>query len=170
MIVRSFQAAMPHCSLWVVNNCLNKHSVLLGTVEPMRLDLRRMGELMSRRGMAEDLQQISVYTPYDFVDCCVVTEEGLRRLGGEGPLHTDDRPHLEFGATIKRDVETSWLDVLSAIAACHSPIDPYVANAVALPGRADTPQTILQQYHTGTTYTLQGMQGMPGDPDMMNGL
>jgi spermidine synthase len=170
MIVRSFQAVMPHCSLWMVNNCLNKHSVLLGTLEPMRLDLQRIGAVMSRRGRAEDLKQISVCSPYDFADCCVVTEEGLRKLGGEGPLHTDDRPQLEFGATIKRNIEASWLGVLSAIATFHSSIEPYVTNAVALPGVTESPQTILQQYDQGTAYTLQGMVGMlQGDSEVMNG-
>ena len=114
IIVRSFQAAMPHCSLWMVNNCLNKHAVLLGTLEPMQLDLKRIDELMKRGDIAEDLRQISIYSSYDFVDCSVVTEEGLRKLGGEGPLHTDDRPHLEFGVTIKRDSEACWLAVLDA--------------------------------------------------------
>lgn len=168
IIVRSFQAVMPHCSLWMVNNCLNKHSVLLGTLEPMQLDLRRIGAIVSRRTIAEDLQQISIYSPYDFVDCLVVTEEGLRKLGGEGPLHTDDRPYLEFGATIKRDVEACWLDVLSGIATFHTPIQPYVTNAVAVPGQTDPPQIILQQYDAGTAYTLKGMVGMlQGDPEIM---
>lgn len=168
IIVRSFQAAMPHCSLWMVNNCLNKHSVLLGTLEPMQLDLRRIGEIVGRRTIADDLKQISIHSPYDFVDCLVVTEEGLRKLAGAGPLHTDDRPYLEFGATIKRDLEACWLDVLGGIAAFHSPIQPYVTNTGAIPGQTDPPQTILQQYDLGTTYTLQGMVGMlQGDPEIM---
>ena len=39
-----------------------------------------------------------------------------RQLGGSGPLHTDDRPHLEYGVTIKRDIETCWQAVLAAMA------------------------------------------------------
>ena len=168
IIVRSFQAAMPHCSLWMVNNCLNKHAVLLGTLEPMQLDLKRIGELMGRGDIAEDLRQISIYSPYDFVDCSVVTEEGLRKLAGEGPLHTDDRPHLEFGVTIKRDSEACWLAVLDAIRTHHTSIAPYVTNAVAGPGQAEPPQAILQQYCEGTEHTLRGMVGMlQGAPEIV---
>ncbi len=168
IIVRSFQAAMPHCSLWMVNNCLNKHAVLLGTVEPMQLDLQRIGELMARPDIAEDLRRISIYSPYDFVDCSVVTEEGLRELAGEAPLHTDDQPCLEFGVTIKRDSEACWLKVLDAIRAYHTSIAPYVTNAVVMPGQTEPPQIILQQYCEGTEYTLRGMVGMlQGDPDIV---
>jgi len=169
IIVRSFQKAMPNCSLWVANNCLNKHSVLLGTLEPMQLDLRRISEIMSRSIIADDLQQISIHTAYDFVDCCLVGEEGLRRLAGDGPLHTDDRPRLEFGATIKRDAEACWLDVFYAIGECHTPIQPYVTNAAAMPGQTPEPQVVLQQYYLGTRYTLLGLVGMlEGNPQVMN--
>jgi len=168
IIVRSFQAAMPHCSLWMVNNCLNKHAVLLGTLEPMQLDLQRIGELMGRGDIAEDLRGISVYSPYDFVDCAVVAGEGLRRLAGAGPLHTDDRPHLEFGVTIKRDSEACWLAVLDAIRLHHTPVLPYVTNAATAPGQTEAPQAILQQYYEGTGHTLAGMVGMlQGDPDIV---
>jgi spermidine synthase len=165
IIVRSFQAAMPHCSLWMANNCLNKHAVLLGTLEPMQLDLKRIGDLMNRSDIATDLRQISIYSPYDLVNCSVVVEKGLRELAGEGPLHTDDRPCLEFGVTIKRDAEACWLAVLQAIGTYHTSVAPYVANAPAVPGETESPQTILQQYCEGTSYTLRGMVGMlQGDP------
>jgi hypothetical protein len=131
----------------------------------MQLDLNRIGQLMNRSEIATDLRQISIHSPYDFVDCAVVTEDGLRRLAGEGPLHTDDRPYLEFGVTIKRDAEACWLAVLDAIRTHHTPVAPYVTNAVAMPGQAEPSQVILQQYHEGTSHTLRGMVGMlQGDP------
>jgi len=165
IVVRSFQAAMPHCSLWMVKNCLNKHAVLLGTLEPMQLDLKRIGELMNRPALTADLRQISIYSPYDFVDCAVVTEEGLRKLAGGGPLHTDDQPYLEFGVTIKRDWEACWLEELQAICAYHTSVAPYVTGVPAAAGPLESPQAVLQQYGAATGYTLRGMIGMlEGDP------
>jgi Tfp pilus assembly protein PilF len=150
----------------MVNNCLNKHAVLLGTLEPMQLDLQRIAQGMSRNDIATDLRQISIHSPYDFVDCAVVTEEGLRKFAGDGPLHTDDRPHLEYGVTIKRDWEACWLTVLEAIRTHHTPVSPYVTHAV--PGQPESPQTILQQYYEGTQHTLLGMVGMlQGDPTIV---
>lgn len=167
IIVRSFQAAMPHSSLWMVNNCLNKHAVLLGTMEPMQFDLQRIHRIMGREDIAEDLRRISIHSPYDFVNSCLVAGEGLRRLGGGGPLHTDDRPYLEYGVTIKRDIEECWQAVLTAMAMYQTPVAPYVVNA-NLPGQTEHPQAILQQYYEGTAHILRGMIGMlQGDPEIV---
>jgi tetratricopeptide (TPR) repeat protein len=90
----------------------------------------------------------------------VVTEEGLKKLAREGPLHTDDRPCLEFGVTIKRDVDACWMAVLDAIRTCHMSVAPYVTNAPAGPGQLESPQAIVQQYCEGTSHTLRGMIAM----------
>lgn len=169
IIVRSFQAAMPHCSLWVANNCLNKHSVLLATLEPMQLDFHRIRRIMEPPLIADDLKQINVYTPYDFLDCLVVGADDLRRLAGDGPLHTDDTPFLEFGAAIKRDTEACWLDVFRAIRDHHTSIVPYVTNAGLLPESSEKPRETLQRYALATKHTLKGAVGaLIGDPDIMN--
>ncbi len=170
IIIRSFQAAMPHSSLWMANNCLNKHAVLLGTLELMRLDFRRIEKIVQRPDIAADLAQISIHSVYDFLDCLVVGQEGMRRLGSEGPLHIDDTPYLEFGAAAKRDVEGCWLAVLTAVGEHHSPVSPYVTNAAAGPTESESPEAILQQYYTGTKYTLLALVGMlQGSPQVMNG-
>jgi spermidine synthase len=169
IIMRSFQAAMPHSSLWVVNNCVNKHAVLLGTVEPMQLDFRRIKAIAERPDIAKDLEQINVYCVYDFLDCLLVGERELTSLGGQGPLHTDDKPYLEFGAAIKRDVEGSWLDILRSISEHCTPLLDHVTNVRLLPD-GENPAAILQQYSQATRHVLQGVVGaLIGDPDIMNG-
>jgi len=169
IVVRSFQAAMPHSSLWMVNNCLNKHGVLLGTLEPTTLDFQRIRQLLARPGIAADLKGINVDSAYDFFDWFVVGEEGLKALAGDGPRHTDDKPYLEFGAAIKRDVEGCWLDVIRAISQYHSPVLPCVTNAGRLPDQAEDPQVALQHYSDATGCTLRGVVGaLQGDPDIMH--
>jgi len=170
MIARSFQAAMPHASLWMVNNCLNKHAVLLATVEPTQLDFRRIRRIMERPEIADDLAQINVHSAYDFLDCLVVGDADLRQLAGTGPLHTDDTPYLEFGAAVKRDTEGCWLDILTAIRDHHTSMVKYVTKAGPLPDGSETPRVILQQYALATKHTLSGAVGaLLGDPDIMNG-
>ncbi len=169
IIVRSFQAAMPHSSLWMVNNCLNKHGVLLGTLEPTKLDFQRIRQLLARPDIAGDLKIINVHCVYDLLDWFVVGEEGLKALGGEGPLHRDDTPYLEFGAAIKRDSERCWLDVIQAISRYYSPVLPCVRNAGRLPDQPEDPRLVLQQYSQGTACTLRGVVGaLQGDPDTMH--
>jgi len=169
IIVRSFQAAMPHCSLWMVNNCLNKHAVLLGTLSPMRIDFQRVKELVERPDIATDLAQINIRSVYELLDCLVVGEAGSRKIGGDGPLHTDDRPALEFGAAIKRDNEGCWLAVLGALSRNHSPVSTSVVNMGRTEQQTQQAREALQRYFAGTDYALRGLVGMlQGDPDLVN--
>ena len=169
IIVRSFQAAMPHSSLWMVNNCLNKHAVLLGTLGPTQIDFRRVRRLLDRPDIAADLEAIHIHSVYDFLDCLVMGEKGLKTLAGQGPLNTDDRPHLEFGAAIKRDVEGCWLAIMGALGTYCEPVLEYVTNAGPIPDRAEEPRVILQQYARCTKHTLCGVAGaLQGDPEIMN--
>jgi len=134
MIVRTFQEVMPHSSLWMANNCLNKHSVLLGSLSPLRIDFQRVKKLVERPDIAADLAEINIHSVYDFLDCFVVDEDGLRRIAEGVPLNTDDKPFLEFGAAIKRDVDASFAAVLSDVVKHHSPVLLRVVNT----GSTDT--------------------------------
>ncbi|HLB74285.1 MAG TPA: fused MFS/spermidine synthase [Sedimentisphaerales bacterium] len=166
VIVRSFQAAMPHCSLWMVNNCVNKHAVIVGTMEPMKIDFGRISELVARSSIAADLAVINIFSAYDFLDSLVVGEEGLRAIGGDGPLNTDDTPSLEFGAAIKRDVEGCWISVLKAIVDNHTPPSKYVVG-IGSGTEAESVTKMLEQYYRGTGHALRGMIGiLQGDPDI----
>lgn len=166
IIVRTFQAAMPYCSLWMVNNCTNKHAVIMGTMEPMEIDFGRISELMARPSIGDDLAQINVLTAYDFIDSMVVGEEGLRAIGGEGPLNTDDTPFLEFGASIKRDVEGCWITVLKSMVENHTRPSKYVVGKGGGP-QGEAVDKMLEQYYRGTGHALRGMIGiLQGDPEV----
>jgi spermidine synthase len=170
IIVRSFQAAMPHCSLWMVNNCLNKHAVLLGTLSPMRIDFQRVRELVERPDISADLAQINIHSVYELLDCFVAGEEGLQKIGGDGPLHTDDRPALEFGTAIKRDNEGCWLAVLGAMSRNHSRVSDAVVNIGKTEPESQHVKDTLERYFAGTRHALRGLVAMlQGDPDAVNG-
>ncbi len=169
IIVRSFQAAMPHSSLWMVNNCLNKHAVLMGTMSPMRIDFQQMSKHVERQDVSADLAVINVNSVYEFLDCFVVGERGLRNIGADGPLNTDDRPSLEFGAAIKRDNEQCWIDILAAMSRNHSPISANVVNMGTTDQDKQQVAAAMDRYFTGTHHALLGLLAMlEGDPEAMN--
>jgi spermidine synthase len=170
IIVRSFRAAMPHCSLWMVNNCLNKHAVLLGTLDPMRIDFQHVKKLVERPDILADLTQIDICSVYEFLDCFVVGAEGLQKIGGDGPLNTDDRPALEFGAAIKRDNDGCWLAILQAMSQNHSAVSETLVNLGAAQPQIQHVKATLTRYFAGTGHALRGLVAMlRGDPDAMNG-
>jgi len=169
VIIRSFQKVCPYSSLWMANNCLNKHSVLIGTLSPMRIDFQRVKKLVERKDISSDLRQINIHSVYDFLDCFVVGEDSLQKIGGAGPLNTDDKPSLEFGAAIKRDIEGCWLVVLNWLSQNHCPVSHYVYNTGRNEQGSEQVKANLEQYFRGTNHALMGLLGiLQGDPEIMN--
>ena len=169
IIVRSFQAAMPYNSLWMVNNCLNKHAVLMGTLLPTRIDFLHIKKLVERPDIATDLKEINVHSVYDFLDCFVVYQDGLRKIGGTGPLNTDDRPFLEFGAAIKRDTDGCWMAVFGQIYRNHYPFFQNVVNIGQTEQEAQKHRGMMEQYFKGTHHALLGLLAiLQGDSEIMN--
>ena len=82
---------------------------------PLRIDFQQISRQVGRPDVSADLAVINVNSVYELLDCLVVGEAGMRTIGGVGPLNTDDRPCLEFGAAIKRDNEQCWIDILAAM-------------------------------------------------------
>ena len=169
LILRSFRAAMPNCSLWMANNCLNKHAVLVGTIGEMRIDFQRASKLFERPDIAADLELINIHSVYDLLDCFVIDQHGMRNIGGDGPLNTDDRPSLEFGAAIKRDEDGCLMVVLSGLLENHCPISRYVVNLGATAAESQEVSRTLEQYFKGTGHALRALLGiLQGDPEIMN--
>jgi spermidine synthase/tetratricopeptide (TPR) repeat protein len=169
LVIRSFQAVMPHSSLWMINNCLNKHAVLLGTLSPMQIDFKRIKEVLERPDVSSDLATINIHSAFDLLDCLVVDENALQRIAGIGPLNTDDNPSLEFGASIKRDLDKCLETVLRWLTQNHSPILPYVVNLGDTEQESQQTKTVLEQYYAGTGHALLGLLGiLEGDPVVMN--
>ncbi len=169
IIVRSFQKVMPHSSLWMANNCLNKHAVLVGTVSPLEIDFQRVKKSVERPDLASDLAIINIHSVYDLLDCFVIDEEGLRKMGGAGPLNTDDRPSLEFGAAIRRELHKCFMTVLGELSQNHSPVLPHVVNLGDTQEESRQVTATLKQFFAGTSHALQGLlASMQGDAEIMN--
>jgi spermidine synthase len=168
LIIRSFQAVMPNSSLWLCNNSLNKHALLLGTLSELQIDFQCVKEIVERPDISADLAVINIHSVYDFLDCFVVNDAGLQKIAGGGPLNTDDKPRLEFGAAIKRDIDISLMNALGHVCNNHSSILPYLAK-LDQTAESQKVQQSLQQYFTGTGHALQGLLGiLQGDPDVMD--
>ncbi|MFH1883064.1 MAG: fused MFS/spermidine synthase [Planctomycetota bacterium] len=169
LIFRTFQKVMPHCCLWMANNCLNKHAVLAGSASGLQIDFQRARKLVERLDISSDFAIINIHSVYDFLDCFVVDEGGLRRIGGTGPLNTDDRPRLEFGAAIKRDEEGCLITAMKWLSREHSPVLPYLVNLGDTEEELQQVKSTLEQFYTGTGCALRGLLGiLQGDPQIMN--
>jgi hypothetical protein len=142
---------------------------LVGSASGLQIDFQRARKLVERLDISSDLAIINIHSVYDFLDCFVVDEGGLRRIGGTGPLNTDDRPRLEFGAAIKRDEEGCLITTMGWLSREHSPVLPYLVNLGDTEEESQQVKSTLEQFYTGTGYALRGLLGiLQGDPQIMN--
>ena len=169
LIFRTFQKVMPHCCLWMANNCLNKHAVLVGSASGLQIDFQRARKLVERADISSDFAIINIHSVYDFLDCFIVDKGGLRRIGGTGPLNTDDRPRLEFGAAIKREEEGCLITAMKWLSREHNSVLPYLVNLGDTEAESQQVKATLEQFYTGTSHALRGLLGiLLGDPQIMN--
>ena len=91
-IVRTFQHVFPHATLWRSNN----YSIMVGTMQPLAIDWERLKEKMAPPRVHRSLEGIDLGNAFALLNSLVMDEETLRRYVGEGPLNTDDHPHISF--------------------------------------------------------------------------
>ncbi len=102
MIVRTFIHVFPETTLWY--KWTPDFVILIGTKDPLKIDyndfIRRSKIQSIRDGLAaDDLDGPSL------LDSFMMGPEAVREYVGDGPIHTDDRPRLEFFKT--SDLTTS---------------------------------------------------------------
>ena len=96
ILLNSFATVYEDASLWYINSIITNFGILVGTSHPLRIDLDQVRERMLMPGIREDLEEIGVNHPYQFVHFMHLDNAALRRYVGNAALHTDDRPVLEF--------------------------------------------------------------------------
>ncbi|MCH7812587.1 MAG: fused MFS/spermidine synthase [Planctomycetes bacterium] len=95
-LVRSFQAVYPHTSIWYMVNLPTDFAILVGSSQRLAIDLRRIAQRMARPGVQRDLAAIGLDNPYKLAACLLLAEQDVGRYTGAGPLHTDNRPVLDY--------------------------------------------------------------------------
>ena len=81
-----------HTQLWDLDyDCL-----LIGALEPVRFDAKRLEQLLENPEIARDLSYLGIVDGPTLLRQFEFDAQGLRRFVGRGALHTDDCPVLEF--------------------------------------------------------------------------
>lgn len=92
-VFRSFHAALPHAALWVT---FAGDAVLVGSVEPLHVDLHRFASRAAAAPVREDLEEVRLGDPLRLLAGLAVGSEALDRRPGK--ILTDNRQALEFRA------------------------------------------------------------------------
>jgi spermidine synthase len=91
--LRTFLDAFPHVTIW--SNSMSD-TFLLGSDEPIAIDLDRMARLLDRKDIAAELWAIGITAPEDLFRYWRADGPTLRAWVGEGPVNSDLFPILEF--------------------------------------------------------------------------
>lgn len=93
-VLRTFGSVFEHATLWRTNH----YSVMVGTAGPLRVDLAELEARYDRPEVRESLEEADLGTPLDVLSCFLLDEDSFAAYVGEGPVNTDDHPHLSFAS------------------------------------------------------------------------
>ena len=151
MIVRTFIEVFPHTTLWY--KYTPDFVILIGTQEPLRIDYRNFiarAQIASiREGLAaDDLDGMSL------LDSFMMGPETVRKYAGVGPVHTDNRPRLEFfrGADL---VGTTTQNV-KGMSEYRERVLPYLTNYGATLAEKRAVRETLNTYFRATQKLIRG--------------
>jgi tetratricopeptide (TPR) repeat protein len=102
MIARTFQHVYPHATMWL--NRFKGYTLLVGTLEPLRIDVARLEAHFRAPAIQRDLAEVHVATPWQFLESFAMQPATVRRYAaGSTRLNTYDRPYVEFYGLSWRD-------------------------------------------------------------------
>lgn len=95
MVVRSFQSAFPHVTLW---QSLVADVVLIGSNESLSLDYQKLQAKINLPTVKEDLNRIQVMDVPTLLSLQMLSERAVTEYSDVGPLNTENLPLLEYWA------------------------------------------------------------------------
>lgn len=117
-IAGTFQSVFPHTSAWVTGYDL----VLLGTLEPLNLELKALEARMRQPELAQLLADVGVHTADDLLACYFAGPKSVAELAAQAPfLNTDDAPWIEFHAPLA-NFGSYPVEVYRYLALCADPL------------------------------------------------
>ena len=126
ILLQTFHSVFPHVSVWIAMTHVNKHALVVGSLDPIEIDaqdfLRRFEQYAQ-----DDLQSVDLDNPIFFLDAYQMDETVLdRALDDSIPVHTIDHPILEFTERKQDPVEN--ISALEIIVENNATIIPHLKN------------------------------------------
>jgi spermidine synthase len=152
--MRTFAHVFPDMTVWYMNNEPTHYLLLLGSKQPLRINIGRILERISRPEIRDDLAEVSLQQPEKILSCFLTEagaiEETLRQLNPV--LNTESTPHLEFESPKFGLGDEPLLTNLEILRQHRRPVQTYLVDADAHPELMQR----LQQYIAASDAILAG--------------
>ncbi len=151
MIVRTFIEVFPHTTLWY--KYTPDFVILIGTPEPLRIDYKNFMARAQIASIHEGLAADDLDGP-SLLDSFMMGPETVRQYAGTGPIHTDNRPRLEFfrGA----DLVGTTMQNVKGMSEHRERVLPYLTNYGATLAEKRTVREKLDTYFRATQRLIRG--------------
>ena len=93
-LIATFDSVFPHTTAWYFTQFPTHFIILVGTPEPTQVDLNELAREMAK--VERDLQSLSVDNVYELASMLLLGESDIDSLVEGAPIHTDNRPILEY--------------------------------------------------------------------------
>jgi tetratricopeptide (TPR) repeat protein len=96
-LVRSFQVVFPHTTIWFTSD----FALLIGSPQPLELDLGQLVERLSHPNVAQDLAELddlAIRGAVDMAGYFLMDEAAVAEYSAGAAVNTDDHPIIEFTA------------------------------------------------------------------------
>ena len=151
MIVRTFIEVFPHTTLWY--KYTPDFVILIGTPEPLRIDYKNFMARAQIASIHEGLAADDLDGP-SLLDSFMMGPETVREYAGIGPIHTDNRPRLEFfrGA----DLVGTTMQNVKGMSEYRERVLPYLENYGATLAEKRSTREKLDTYFRATQRLIRG--------------
>ncbi|MFH0811568.1 MAG: fused MFS/spermidine synthase, partial [Pseudomonadota bacterium] len=97
-LISTFNAVFPGCTLWVGNNCVNRHALLIGRKDgkDVAIDFDFLNSVLDKEWIRKELEEIRMYTVYDVLDSFMLNGKTIKAFVEGADLNTDFFPILEY--------------------------------------------------------------------------
>ncbi len=144
LIARTFQEVYPHATMWL--NRFKGYTLLLGTLEPLRIDVARLDAHFQTPAVQQDLAEVHVATPWQLLEGLTMRADTLRRYtAGSARLNSYDQPYVEFYGVSWHDPVDENLAELARFADDVAPLLVFPATYTAEQERRAREQLAVQR-------------------------
>jgi len=150
-IIRTFKASFPHTTLWY--KWTPDFIILIGTPEELSIDLQDFIKRVEKPAVKADLETVNMDDPFVLLDSFMMDERTIDAYVGNGRIHTDNRPMIEFFGPQMHNTTFQNLDGMRNF---RTTILPYLTNAGKTSQEFDVLKRKIQQNFDGTQYAIQG--------------
>ncbi|MFC1861984.1 fused MFS/spermidine synthase [Chloroflexota bacterium] len=94
IVFNTFRSVFPHATLWGTDLDL----LLIGSKSELSIDFQHLETRLLEEDVQADLKRVDIEDPYGMLGLFIMGEDALAEYSAGAPLHTDDRPVLQYSA------------------------------------------------------------------------